>query len=192
MSFPPPLVPGNVDLRSMPDMPLEVALLRDASVTVSITDSAFKAAVLLWAAAWHEVPAASLPDDDKMLAKLAGYGRDISGWLEIRQEALWKFVKCSDGRLYHPVIAEKAIRVWEYRQDYRRRMAEARKAKAEKNGSANPKIISSITGSITDSMTDRVTGLNQTKPNCLRKSTSLAVGTRLSTAALRAFSKTPT
>ena len=175
MSLPPPLVPANVDLRSMPEMPLEVGLLKDASVIVSITDSAFKAAVLLWGASWHQIPASSLPDDDKILAMVAGYGRDISGWLEIKEQALWKFIKCSDGRWYHPKIAEKAIRTWEYRESYRRRMELARAAKAAQHPKPKSRKRTSITESITGSMTGSVSALNQTKPNCLRVlSTSLA------------------
>lgn len=67
---------------------------------------------MLWCAAWHQVPAASLPDDDIELASLAGYGRmafSVKEWKKVRAEALTGFVKCSDGRLYHMVIAEKAV-----------------------------------------------------------------------------------
>lgn len=177
MSLPYPLVPGNVDLRSMPDMPLEVGLLKDASVIVSITDAAFKAAVLLWGASWHQIPASSLPDDDKILAMIAGYGRDVSGWLEIKEQALWKFIKCSDGRWYHPKIAEKAIRVWEYRESYRRRMEAARAAKAAQNPKPKSRKTRSITEQMAGSNIASVSRLNQTKPNCLKDiSTSLATG----------------
>lgn len=149
MTLPAPLVPANVDLRSMPEMPLEVALFKDASVIVSITDSAFKAAVLLWCASWHQIPASSLPDDDKILALIAGYGRDVASFSEIKSEALWKFIKCSDGRFYHPLIAEKAIRTWQYRENYRKRTAEARAAKAARS------VTDDVTGSVTDNGTVR-------------------------------------
>jgi Protein of unknown function (DUF1376) len=206
----PPLVPANVDLRSMPEMPLDVALFRDASIIDAITDQALKAAIILWCVAWHQVPAASLPDDDHALARWTGFGKHVSEWLEIKEQALWKFVKCSDGRWYHPIIAEKAIRTWEYRESYRRRTAEARAHKALKRSGNNGG--GSITGSVTDvvtssvvrrtdakeikrtklgfhntpntkalvnrqatekphkngtSVTESVTGLNQTKQNCI-------------------------
>jgi hypothetical protein len=167
MSLPPPLVPRNVDLRSMPEMPLEVELLRNASITVTITDAAFRAAVFLWAASWHEVPASSLPDDDRILSMLAGFGRSLSDWAEVRDQALHKFIKCSDGRFYHPVIAQKAIRVWEYRESYRRRMEAARQAKAGKLNGHNGAIPKSLKGPIIGSMTEQIIGsisrLNQTK-----------------------------
>jgi hypothetical protein len=70
------------------------------------------AAVLLWGASWHQVPAASLPDDDRLLAQLAGYGKVVNAWKKVRAGALRGFVKCSDGRLYHPVVAEKAREMW--------------------------------------------------------------------------------
>jgi hypothetical protein len=175
VNLPPPLVPANVDLRSMPEMPLEVALFKDASVIVSITDAAFKAAVLLWAASWHQIPASSLPDDDKILSMIAGYGREVSCWLEVKEQALWKFIKCSDGRWYHPKIAEKAIRTWEYRESYRRRMEAARNAKADKNHKPKTRNGRSVTDAKTRSIKVSVSALNQTKPNCiLDRSTSLA------------------
>jgi hypothetical protein len=58
------------------------------------------------------VPAASLPDDDRFLAKAAGYGRVVKEWMNIREGALHGWVKCADGRLYHPVVAEKANESW--------------------------------------------------------------------------------
>jgi hypothetical protein len=58
------------------------------------------------------VPAASLPDDDRFLAKAAGYGRVVKEWMNVRAGALHGWVKCADGRLYHPVVAEKANESW--------------------------------------------------------------------------------
>src|SRR5262249_23249587 len=69
-------------------------------------------------ASWHQVPAASLPDDDRVLAQLAGYGRVIREWQKVRDGALRGWVKCSDGRLYHPVVAEKALAAWASRQKH--------------------------------------------------------------------------
>lgn len=86
--------------------------LRDSKFASTPKAEAFRAGVLLWCAAWHQVPAASLPDDDVELANLAGYGRmsfSVREWKKVRAEALNGFVLCSDGRLYHMVIAEKAV-----------------------------------------------------------------------------------
>ncbi|MBC3906224.1 DUF1376 domain-containing protein [Undibacterium sp. NL8W] len=90
-------------------MELDVRRLRDSRFAASADGEAFRAAILLWCAAWHQTPASSLPDDDIELANLAGYGRVVKEWRKVRAEALHGFIKCSDGRLYHPVIADKAV-----------------------------------------------------------------------------------
>lgn len=75
LQLPEPLTPPDCDLRDFAFMPLDVARLRDSDLAIQIEAEEFRAAVLLWCASWHQVPAASLPDDDKALAALAGYGR---------------------------------------------------------------------------------------------------------------------
>jgi hypothetical protein len=112
---PDPLVPAEVDLRDFAFMPLDVGRLRDSDLASEETPEACWAAVLLWCAAWHQVPAGSIPDSDDWQAKHAGYksqGRIAPGWRKVRTGALRGWVACSDGRLYHPVIAEKAIDAW--------------------------------------------------------------------------------
>jgi O-methyltransferase involved in polyketide biosynthesis len=104
-----PLVPADVDLRDFAFMPLDVVRLRDSSLSIEASGDEFRAAVLLWCVAWHQVPAASLPDDDRALAMYTGFGRDVKGWKRIRAGAIRGFVQCSDGRLYHPILAEKAM-----------------------------------------------------------------------------------
>ncbi|MNV12124.1 hypothetical protein D3C71_1027120 [compost metagenome] len=111
--LPAPLTPPDCDLRDFAFMPLDVARLRDSDLAIQLGAEEFRAAVLLWCAAWHQVPAASLPDDDKALAALAGYGRVVAEWRKHREGALYGWVKCSDGRLYHPVVAEKARDAWQ-------------------------------------------------------------------------------
>ena len=110
--LPEPLTPSDCDLRDFPFMPLEVRRLRDSDLAANEDPEACWAAVLLWCASWHQLPAASLPDDDRVLANLAGYGRVVAAWRKVRAGALRGFVKCADGRLYHPVAAEKANESW--------------------------------------------------------------------------------
>lgn len=110
-----PLTPHDCDLRDFPSMLLDVARLRASALAANETPEACWAAVLLWAASWHEVPAASMPDDEKWIATAAGYairGKIDRAWPKVRDGALRKFVKCDDGRLYHPVVAEKALECW--------------------------------------------------------------------------------
>lgn len=104
-----PLTSVDCDLRDFPYMPLDVVRLRDAGVA-SIDAEAFRAAVISWCVAWHQTPAASLPDDDIQLCRMLGYGRDLKLWRKVRAAgALRGYILCNDGRLYHPVVAEKAI-----------------------------------------------------------------------------------
>lgn len=107
-----PLVPAEVDIQDFSYMPLDVRRLRDSDLSALESPEACWAAVLLWSASWHQVPAASLPDDDRVLSNLAGYGRVVTEWQRVRDGALRGWIKCDDGRLYHPVIAEKALDAW--------------------------------------------------------------------------------
>lgn len=107
-----PLTHSDCDLRDFQHMQIDVVRLRDSDLAAMESPEACWAAVLLWCASWHQVPAASLPDDDRVLANLAGYGRVVKEWMRVRSGALRGWVKCSDNRLYHPVVAEKANEAW--------------------------------------------------------------------------------
>lgn len=107
--LPEPLVPIDTDLRHLDYMPLKVAHLRDSDFTALVGAEAFRAAVLLWCACWHQIPASSLPNDERLLCKLAGLGRDQKTWASVRDEAMRHFVLCSDDRFYHPFIADLVI-----------------------------------------------------------------------------------
>jgi hypothetical protein len=128
--FPAPLVAAEVDLRDFQYMELDVRVLRDSRFAAQVSGDAFRAGVLLWCAAWHQVPCGSLPDDDIELANLAGYGRFIKEWRKVRDEALLGFVLCSDGRLYHELVCMKASQGWtsKLRHHYDRACDRLRKA----------------------------------------------------------------
>ncbi|WP_218946012.1 DUF1376 domain-containing protein [Acinetobacter sp. YH12124] len=113
-----PLIPNNIDLRSFEFMPLDVVRLRDSDFAALVNAEAFRAGILLMSASWHQVPAGSLPDDDRILSNLAGFGRVVKEWKKYKEEALHGWVLCSDGHYYHPVICEKAIESWASKQDY--------------------------------------------------------------------------
>jgi hypothetical protein len=143
-----PLVPPEVDLRNFTYMPLDVVRLRDSDIAGVEDGEVFRAAVLAWCAAWHQVPAASLPDDDAVLARLTGYGRDMATWRRVREAgALRGFVRCSDGRLYHPVVAEKAVEAWDKKGRQAERTRRATEAAAERARVRRE----SVTDSVTDS-----------------------------------------
>jgi|AraplaDrversion2_2_1032049.scaffolds.fasta_scaffold00773_25 hypothetical protein len=113
--LPAPLTPPDCDLQDFKFMPLDVARLRDSDMASEQTPEENWAAVLLWAAAWHQVPAGSMPDSDNWIAKAAGYlsrGRVDPHWKDVKAGAMRGFVLCSDGRWYHPVVCEKANESW--------------------------------------------------------------------------------
>lgn len=132
--LPAPLTPPNCDLRGFDNLQLDVDLLPKSKLANYAEAEAFRAAVLLWCEAWKQVPAASLPDDDLELRSIAGLQRDPATWERIKKDALSKFVKCSDGRLYHEVLAEKACEAWGRRIAFRERAKAGGKASAAARG----------------------------------------------------------
>lgn len=116
---PEPPISADVDLRGMPFMPLDVNRLRDSDLAIEATGEEFRAAVMLWCASWNQIPAGSLPNSDTALAAYAGFGRDVKGWKKVKGGALRGFVECSDDRLYHSVVTEKAMEAWAERVEYR-------------------------------------------------------------------------
>ena len=122
-----PLTTPEHDLRAFPFMALDVARLRDSDLASVPDAEVFRVAVLSWCVSWHQLPAASLPNDDATLARLLGFGRDLRGWKKARDAGgLRGWILCSDGRLYHPVVAEKA------REALVRKQASQRKRLADK------------------------------------------------------------
>jgi hypothetical protein len=107
-------------------MPLDIARLFNSEFHARADDSEWRAGITLWLKSFHQVPAGSIPDDDVALARLAELGRDVKSWKKIREVALHGWVKCSDGRLYHPVVAEKAAEAWAGKLSQRARTAKAR------------------------------------------------------------------
>lgn len=131
-ALPDPLVPPEVDLRDFAYMKLDVMRLRDSELSTIELAEAFRSCVLSWCVAWHQLPAGSLPNDDPTLARMLGWGRDVKGWRKVRAAGgLHGWILCSDGRLYHPVVAEKAKEAWAAKQSQRARTAAARQARED-------------------------------------------------------------
>lgn len=116
---PPPMTPPDCDLRGLPFMPLDTIRLLDSDLFALSTGDEFKAALALWCKSWQQLPAGSLPVDTRVLAHLSGAG--LATWNDVSEIALRGWVLCSDGRLYHPVVAEKAIDAWAKRGKWRER-----------------------------------------------------------------------
>lgn len=116
-----PLVPAHVDLNGYEFMPLYGHKLFGSEFDGKVSDRAWRAAVTLWWKAWNQVPAASLPNDDKTIAKWADFGDDVKAFRKLKDEILHGFILCDDGRLYHRKLAGWALEAWERRVKDRER-----------------------------------------------------------------------
>jgi len=75
--LPEPPIPAYLDLRKTAYMSLAVRQLRDSRLAAECDGDTFKAAVLLWCASWHQVPAGSLPNNERELTMLCGLGKNV-------------------------------------------------------------------------------------------------------------------
>lgn len=129
---PDPLVPAEVDLTDFAFMPLRIEQLKRSRAWLKAKrrpELAFYM-INLWTGSWHERPAASLEPDDDVLADMARC--DPVKWDKVKEAALHGWVLCSDGRLYHPIVAEIALEAWKGKVEQRTRTLKARIAAIEK------------------------------------------------------------
>ena len=131
--LPQPLTAPVCDLRGMPYMPLDLIRLFDSDFYALSSGAEFKAGLTLWGKSFYQIPAGSLPDDDRLLEHLSG----AKNWPEVKKMVLHGWIKCADGRLYHPTVAEKVAEAWAARLMRRARTQAARSAR-HKNLSPDP------------------------------------------------------
>lgn len=124
--LPPPLTPADCDLRGLPYMPLDVIRLLDSDMFAESTGEEFKAAVALWCKSWTQIPAASLPNKDKVLAKLS----QSDNWKKVKDGAMRGWILCADDRWYHPVVAEKALAALPGREEFNNKKSSEAERKA--------------------------------------------------------------
>ncbi len=136
--LPPPPVPCEIELRDYSYVPLFRARLFGSKFHATATDAEWRAGVTLWLKSWDQSPAGSLPNDDVELCRLAELGRDLKAWRKVRDKALHGWYLCSDGRLYHGVVAEGVLEAAKRRRTASDKgKAGADKRWAEKHASAN-------------------------------------------------------
>jgi hypothetical protein len=173
--LPAPMTPAGCNLQDFPHTPILRSRLFGSSFHARTTDSEWRAGVTLWLKAWEQVPAGSLPDDDIELCRLAELARDLKAWKKLKAGAMRGWVLCSDGRLYHPVVAEvvhNAINAKSAQRDktLKARIAALQKALKETSDSdkqaslteeirklslsLSQKNLASVTGHVTDPDTD--------------------------------------
>jgi hypothetical protein len=94
------------------------------------------AAVLLWCRSWKQRPAASLPNDDRVIAAFARM--PLSRFKKLRGEILRGFVLCADGRLYHKTLATEAINAFQRKLAFqRKRETEAERLRKWRKGNGD-------------------------------------------------------
>lgn len=108
--LPLPPVPADCDLTGYPFMPLPVRWVTSGTFLKATTGSEFKAAFLLLCHSWLQVPAASIPGDDRALADLLHL--TARQWKRVRDRALHGWSLHADGRFYHHEVVALALRAW--------------------------------------------------------------------------------
>lgn len=109
MELPEPPIPDDCDLRNFRYMPLDVQRFIDSKFATTVDPASGFFAIQLWAKAWHQLPAGSLPNDDDQLRALSGCGRDTRLWQSVKDGAMYGWVLHSDNRLYHSALTEFAL-----------------------------------------------------------------------------------
>ena len=99
--------------------------LKSSELWAISTGDEFKAAVSLWGSSYRQSPPGSLPNNERILKKFSEAG---DNWPNVREVALHGFVECSDGRLYHKVIAEDVLKAARNKQKRSRDMTPANEA----------------------------------------------------------------
>lgn len=154
--FPAPLTPADADLRNFQFTPIFRSRLFGSSFHARVNDSEWRAGVTLWLKSWDQVPAGSLPNDDIDLCRLAELGRDLRAWKKHRDGALRGWILCSDGRLYHPVVAEGINEAL----DGKRKQQE--KTLAARIGAMKKRLADAKTDEARASMTSEIESMSQT------------------------------
>lgn len=107
--LPRPPIPAHVDVRDLDGFMLNTERLMASELMALSSGAEFKAAVALWCRAWKQLPAGSLPNDERVLAAFSGAG---DNWDAVKDMALRGFILCSDGRLYHPTLCGDAVKAF--------------------------------------------------------------------------------
>lgn len=114
IDLPEPLVSYETDCRTLDSFMLNVERLMSSELVALYGPEIIGSALMLWCRAWKQVPAASLPNDDRVLAAFAKM--PLKAFLKVRDQVMHGFELCSDARYYHRVLADVANRALRDRQ----------------------------------------------------------------------------
>jgi hypothetical protein len=124
-----PLVPPDIVIPRLPWVPIYADRLWESNFFAVATDAEFKAAFCLWLKSWTQTPPGSLPNDDRVLCRLAELNGNLAKWGKVKRIALRHWIECDDGRLYHPVVAQLVIEAYQRLTKNRHRTAAATEAR---------------------------------------------------------------
>lgn len=117
--LPAALVEADCDCTDLDGFMLNVERLMASELVALSSHEVIAAALFLWARAWKQRPAASLPDDDRVIAAFARL--PVARFRKLRAEILRGWVKCADGRLYHRFLAGEAAKAYARKAAFRKR-----------------------------------------------------------------------
>ena len=117
--LPAPLTHADCDCTDLDGFYLNCERLMSSELVALSSREVIGCAVLLWCRAWKQIPAASLPDDDRVNAAFCGI--PIKQFKKMKGEIMRGFVKCSDGRFYHKTLSEIAEVAFQKKQSFRDR-----------------------------------------------------------------------
>jgi hypothetical protein len=103
-----PLTPQECDVATLPFMPLLIHELEKSDAWRFGNSDERAASLSLQIASWKEVPAASLPSDDRALSILSR----SECWANTKSIVLRDWILATDGRLYHKSVAQCALESW--------------------------------------------------------------------------------
>jgi hypothetical protein len=138
---PEPFTTRDMDVRNLDGFMLNFEKLFSSELWALTKNSgnALRGALALWCKSWKQLPPASLPDDERILAAFADM--PLARFRRLRPLVMHGFTLCSDGRFYHRVVADQVLKVWpsvlkkrqerEADNERLKRWREARKAKRE-------------------------------------------------------------
>lgn len=107
-----PLTTADMDVRDLDGFMLNVERLLASELWALTKDNpaAFRGAVGLWARAWKQIPPASLPNDESVIAAFADM--TLAKFHKGRDLIMRGFELCSDGRYYHRHLAAEVNKIW--------------------------------------------------------------------------------
>lgn len=132
-----PLIPNDVDLSTFPWIKIDI---RTIERLAGASEAEFAAHIHLLIFSWHQIPASSIVNDDSVLCKAAGLGRDIRKWKAIKKKALTGFVECSDGRIYHAQLSKHAADSFRAKQQSKERKQAFNERKKNADGTRSESV----------------------------------------------------